>query len=392
MSLNLKLGRIPTLIRFYAKPFCLLLLPCFLLISVPIASKATNAAPISVAVLLPAPNEYPYWANMLRFMRAVARDLKIELRVQYSTASNYAYKRDGLKLLKIQPAANYFVSSYTLGATTHFLEFTEKSATKMFLFNTDIEKSEIELVGRPREKYQHLIGQIRPNDERGGYDLAMLLKKQAIDQGFLERDKTINVCAVNAGDINSAVDNDRVTGLKRALDESLNNTVMLGTYSTNWSRSTTENVTKKILTKHPNTNVIWSAADMMAHGVLDALSQDDMQPGKDLLIGTFDWSPETLDAVESGQLSATLDGHFVEGGWSLILIYDYHHGIDFANSVGTNIVINLEPVTTENATFFKEKLTDPDWDKIDFTQYSKVHNKSLEHYDFSFTKILNKLP
>jgi hypothetical protein len=44
-------------------------------------------------------------------------------------------------------------------------------------------------------------------------------------------------------------------------------------------------------------------------------------------------------------------------------------------------------ITGENVDDHISFLAKPDWNKVDFRQFSKVHNKSLEKYDFSFKAI-----
>ena len=36
-------------------------------------------------------------------------------------------------------------------------------------------------------------------------------------------------------------------------------------------------------------------------------------------------------ALRSGRLAALAGGHFMSGAWVLVMLYDYHHGHDFAD-------------------------------------------------------------
>jgi hypothetical protein len=51
----------------------------------------------------------------------------------------------------------------------------------------------------------------------------------------------------------------------------------------------------------------------------------------------------------------------------------------------------MQMVTAENAEHYIQLLSHPDWSRIDFKQFSKVYNKSLAKYDFSFETIAKQL-
>ena len=102
-------------------------------------------------------------------------------------------------------------------------------------------------------------------------------------------------------------------------------------------------------------------------------------------------STEALEAIKSGRLTSLAGGHFITGAWTLVMIYDYHHGRDFADEG-----LELErPMFAE----FTPPLADRyiqrfsgGFDSIDFSRYSKVKNPQLKRYDFGFAQLLDAKP
>ena len=61
--------------------------------------------------------------------------------------------------------------------------------------------------------------------------------------------------------------------------------------------------------------------------------------------------------------------------------------IDFGGGLKFTVIA----ITPENLNKYKKLLVKNNWKKIDFTKFSKVHNKSLEKYDFSIDILLDQL-
>jgi hypothetical protein len=88
-----------------------------------------------------------------------------------------------------------------------------------------------------------------------------------------------------------------------------------------------------------------------------------------------------------GRLTSLAGGHFITGAWSLVMIYDYHHGRDFADE-GLEL---RRPMFAE----FTPQLADryierfgSGFDGVDFSRYSKVRNPKLKRYNFGFAQLL----
>lgn len=73
----------------------------------------------------------------------------------------------------------------------------------------------------------------------------------------------------------------------------------------------------------------------------------------------------------------------------LILLYDYHKGIDFAGELGLKFYSPMHAITAENIDRYRLLLEGVNWEDVDFTKFSKVLNPSLKHYDFSSSALLD---
>ena len=92
-------------------------------------------------------------------------------------------------------------------------------------------------------------------------------------------------------------------------------------------------------------------------------------------------SPRGLRAVRDGDLVATASSTLFTFAEALVYLYDYIHGHDFADNVGSTIETSIEVATRETATMYIEL-----YDRhagIDFRRFSKAFDPDLDRYDFS---------
>ena len=113
------------------------------------------------------------------------------------------------------------------------------------------------------------------------------------------------------------------------------------------------------------------------------------KPGKDAWFSGVNTSEEAMESLRSGRLSALSGGHFIAGAWALILLYDFHHGRDFAKDEGLELDQSMfVSFTPQLASRFIERYGKIDFDQVDFRRFSKVLNPGLKRYDFSFGHLL----
>ncbi|HEX7028240.1 MAG TPA: ABC transporter substrate-binding protein, partial [Gammaproteobacteria bacterium] len=342
--------------------------------------------PPSVTFLVPnQPGEQPFWTHAIEIMQAAADDLGIDFKVVYSKAGSYNHKKDGLAILNSRPPPDYLLSLYLIEATPHHLKLAEKLGVSTFIFNAGVTAEDREDLGGPRARYRHWIGQMVPHDREAGYLLADTLIAQAKKAG--KTDETGKVRLISVGAFGASVDESRDAGLKNRIrehdDARLDKTVLTG-----WSATIAYDETLEALQEYPQTGAIWCVSDATALGALRAAKASGKTPGRDIFIGGIDWSLDGLKAVAAGEMAVTVGGHILEGAQALILIYDYHHGIDFAEGTGAEMQTAMKAVTAGNAEGYLHRLYELDWRKIDFKRFSKKHNPGLKDYDFSLDALL----
>jgi ABC-type sugar transport system substrate-binding protein len=126
----------------------------------------------------------------------------------------------------------------------------------------------------------------------------------------------------------------------------------------------------------------------MSIGIAEGAQEQNLLPGQDIFTGGVDWTKEGVDAVKSGIMTATMGGHFMEGGWAVVLLYDYFHGADFAEE-SVDMRSPMVALTKENIDAYI-RFSQSDWEQIDFTKFSKKLNPKLKKYNFSLDAVLDQ--
>ena len=123
-------------------------------------------------------------------------------------------------------------------------------------------------------------------------------------------------------------------------------------------------------------NIVWSANDNMALGVVKAIEELDIKGV--LVVGGVDWDKAAREAVEQGTLHVSVGGHFLDGAWAAVLLYDYLNGVDFANEK-TQFESPMVGMNHYNVQTLSPFLS-LDRQSLDFSQFSKSKNPLLKLY------------
>jgi ABC-type sugar transport system substrate-binding protein len=349
------------------------------------AATAVSAAEsrIEVGFLAPDNEQSEFWGGMGRFAKAIAEDLNIDLRIVYPSQGE-TFEKEGRALIDGLNEDAYFITLYEDERSHRLLQAADARNVRSILINTDVLEKDRERVGRPRQKLRHWIGHMHPDDVQAGYEIAGLLFQH------LERPSAIQLIAIN-GHNHLQLDVDRRLGLQRRLTQSPGAT-LLEVKEGEWRETTARAVTLDLLQKYPNVNAIWTASDTMALGAIAAVKEIGKQPGKDIVVAGVDWTSRGLEAVRSGEMLGSVGGHFMEAGFALLLIYDYHHGRDFVDDLGVSFKTPMIAMSQDEIRRYVEKVgANPDWSRIDFKRFTKTHNRDLKRYDFSWARVIEQL-
>ena len=335
-----------------------------------------------------------FWDNMTHFAQAVAEDLDIDLVVDSMSNLKHKYndkeKNAEFDLFKQLGSGDYFISSYIGELSLHLLQEAEKKNIRTFIINTDLLDRERELIGEPRGKYRDWIAHSYPDDVLAGYLAADAILARFPAEPSADDQPIVRMVGIT-GPFTVQASFDRNNGLKKRISKS-ENAMLYEIKDTDFSQAAGKKAAERFLVKYPSLNAIWTAGDDLAIGTIQALQANNRQPGKDVVVSGIDWTQRALDAVKSGDMAATVGGHFMEAGIALILIYDYEHGKDFAPELGTVIKTPMYVISKDNIGEYLRTIgKNPDWSKIDFRKFSKVYNKDQSRYDFSWARIMKNM-
>jgi ABC-type sugar transport system substrate-binding protein len=288
------------------------------LLMVVVGGWLNAASAASVLFLSPGSDDGGYWSAYSRFMEASADKLRMSLKVLYS-------ERDTRKLLELAREAlqgndrpDYLMFSNELNVAPEILRLSQGSGVKLFAVNNTLTQDQVRILGDLSQRYPDFIGSLIGNDEEAGYltatQLFSLAKPPLPGQ-------SIELLAFS-GTNTTPVSLRREQGMYRALAEHpevrLRQIVLGG-----WQRERALEQARVLLKRYAGIQLIWAANDLMAFGAMDAVQESGRLPGKDVLFSSINWSPASLDAKADGRINVIVGGHFMIGGFAMVMLHDY---------------------------------------------------------------------
>jgi ABC-type sugar transport system substrate-binding protein len=345
-------------------------------------SVTVQAQPRKLAIFSPGNDQNTFWSQVIAYTKAACDDFGWQLEVYYANDDHLRMVSEIERAAKSASRADVFLFPAMKDAGEACLKVCEANKVPAFTINMGLDEK---IAGAPRTKYKYWIGQMVPDDEVAGYELGALLIKQARAAKLTTASGQIGVVAVS-GRTNDAAAILRNRGLEKAVSGTPG-TVMQPVLFANWERQSAVDQVRTALQKNADYGVIWAASDDMALGIVQASGLWALPAGQKLMVGGVDWTPEAIQAVADKKMVATAGGHFMEGGWAAVMLYDYFNGKDFAVD-GVNIKSPMSLITAENAKLFQTKLGDGNWGRINFNLFTKTNNKSLKTYNFKIETVL----
>ena len=345
----------------------------------------------SVAFINPGKSDEVYWMTATQGMQAVARSLGMTFEVQYA-------QREPLKTFEIaremvaRPPGkrpDYIVVTDDYSVADQLLKIIDAAGVKTFLAYSSIPVDQRGGVGSPRGKYKGWLGSLEPRAEDAGDLTADALIERGKRQKAFGPDGKLHLLAI-AGDRSTPSSIKRNQGMRRAVAEDPNVVLDQEVYAS-WTREKAAEQAEWLYQRYPHARLIWAGNDLMAFGAMAAWEKRGGKPGADAWFSGINTSTEALEAVKSGRLTSLAGGHFITGAWTLVMIYDYHHGRDFADEG-----LELErPMFAEFTPLLADRYIQQfsgGFDSIDFGRYSKVKNPQLKRYNFGFAQLLEAKP
>jgi ABC-type sugar transport system substrate-binding protein len=356
-----------------------------------IALCGSVASAQSVAFINPGKSDEIYWATATQAMQAAADSLGMRLEVQYA-------QREPLKTLEIARTLvaradgrrpEYIVITDDYSVADQLVKIIDDAGVKSFLAYSSIPPGQRGGIGSPRTRYKGWLGSLEPRAEDAGYLTARALINRGNRERAFASDGKLHMIAI-AGDRSTPSSVKRNQGMRRAVTEAQNVVLEQEVYAA-WMRESAFEHARFLYQRYPDARLVWAANDLMAFGAMAAWETRGGRPGVDAWFSGINTSMEALEAVKSGRLTALAGGHFITGAWALVMIYDYHHGRDFAQE-GLELERPMfAELTPQLADRYIERFSGG-FGAIDFLRYSKARNPTLQRYDFGFAQLLNAQP
>lgn len=168
--------------------------------------------------------------------------------------------------------------------------------------------------------FPNYIAFVGPSDREAGRQMAEALF-EALEPGA---DGRKHIAVVN-GTAGTSVAIDRRAGLQDALDANPN-IVVVGEVDGNFVRDTSQTVFESLWQGNPQIQGVWAANGGTATGVMAAITSAGKTPGQDIMVVGMDLNPENVDAVRDGHLLFDIGGHWLQGGFALVMMFDHLNG------------------------------------------------------------------
>ena len=139
-----------------------------LCLSLPLAANAQAA---SVVFLNPGYSNETFWVSYSRFMQAAAKDLDMQLRIEYSERDAQLTLAHAREVLESEQRPDYLVLVNEEYVAPEIIRLSRGRGVKLFLVNNGLTPDQSELISKNPDKYPPLLGTLVNNDEQAGYQM-----------------------------------------------------------------------------------------------------------------------------------------------------------------------------------------------------------------------------
>ena len=359
-----------------------ILLIIFTIFLMPVPRVLANG--IDVLFINPGRTGETFWDMVSDFMKAASNDLDINLKIVTA-------ERDHLMMAKLAKDAassdappDYMILVNEKRAAGKLLPELPQNI-KVIMLNNGLSKSEEARYGQPRGIYPNWLASVVPDHKQAGSDIIEALIAAEAREISVRTTTPIGLLAVGGNRVTLASQL-RLQGMREFLSGNALINLQQTIYS-EWRRDKAESQIFGLLRRWPKTRLIWAANDRMALGALGAAKRRNLIPEKDIYIGGLNWSREALQKIKNEEMSVTVGGHFMLGGWALVLIHDRENGRDFRD-LGRVITFPMYTITRDNIFSYLNVFGEENWKKVNFRRLSRTQDKINNSYDFSLSRLL----
>ncbi|MBF0187469.1 MAG: ABC transporter substrate-binding protein [Magnetococcales bacterium] len=332
-----------------------------------------------------------FWPIVERFANAAAQDLGVHLEIIHFHSNPVLMQQRMTALLESpegqHPDGIIFYNYKRRGG--ELLKLAERYRIPSILYNAGFHNDQN--MGAPRERFRYWIGEILPDDHAAGALLAERLVTLGRERFLIPDSSHLTLVALE-GNRTSTANHKRVQGLRRYL-ETQPDVKLAQLFHSKWKRSLAFSAFSMAMLRYPTTTLFWTASDSMALGIMDGAREKGWIHGQNFLTGGIDLLPSIQPHIDRQELAVSIGGHYAEGAWALIALFDYLKGLDFMPIHGvrmrsTMVAVGPEEREKWNLLFLLDKRN---LDAFDFKKLSRHYNGKLEHYKLDAGSLFDQL-
>jgi ABC-type sugar transport system substrate-binding protein len=352
---------------------------------------AADAKPLNVVFVNPGKTGEVYWDMVAQTMQAAGRKLNAHVEVLTSERNYRTMQELGLGVVARADKPDFLILSNEESAAVPILEAAEAAGVKTLLLSNTLIGDDAARLGPPRQKLKTWLGDITTDLQIAGARMANALIGAARQGKWQSPDGKIHILGIGGDEITPA-SIARNAGLQLAVAAAPDVVVDRMLFA-NWTQSEAEQVTANYLNWASRKGIrpagIWAGNDPMALGALKAIAAAGLAPGQDIQVAGLNWSEDALREIEAGRLLLTDGGHFLLGGWSIVLLRDYADGCDFAAS-SSHVEVKTSAITRDNLASVGDLIKTRAFDRIDFTRF-RAKAGACGRYNFSVDALISSL-
>ncbi|MDN5001733.1 ABC transporter substrate-binding protein [Bradyrhizobium sp. GCM10027634] len=352
---------------------------------------AADAKPLNIVFVSPGKTGEVYWDMVAQTMQAAGRKLNANVEVLTSERNYRTMQELGLGVVARPDKPDFLILSNEESAAVPILEAAEAAGIKTLLLSNTLIGADAVRFGPPRQTLKNWLGDITTDLTTAGARMANALIGAARNEKWQSPDGKIHLLGIGGDEITPA-SIARNAGLQLAVAAAPDVVVDRMLFA-NWTQSEAEQVAANYLGWAQRKGIrpagIWAGNDPMALGALRAVEAAGITPGENIQVVGLNWSEDALREIKAGRLLLTDGGHFLLGGWSVVLLRDYADGCDFA-SASPHVEVKTSAITRDNLDSVAGLIKARAFDRIDFARFRAKPDRCGQ-YDFSVSALISSL-
>ncbi|MBR0726201.1 ABC transporter substrate-binding protein [Bradyrhizobium manausense] len=352
---------------------------------------AADAKPLNIVFVNPGKTGEVYWDMVAQTMQAAGRKLNANVEVLTSERNYRTMQELGLGVVARPDKPDFLILSNEESAAVPILEAAEAAGVKTLLLSNTLIGEDAVRLGPPRRTLKNWLGDITTDLTTAGARMANALIGAARNEKWQSPDGKIHLLGIGGDEITPA-SIARNAGLQLAVAAAPDVVVDRMLFA-NWTQSEAEQVAANYLSWAQRKGIrpagIWAGNDPMALGALKAVAAAGITPGESIQVVGLNWSEDALREIKAGRLLLTDGGHFLLGGWSIVLLRDYADGCDFAAG-SPHVEVKTSAITRDNLGSVAGLIKSRAFDRIDFARFRAKPGRCGQH-DFSVDTLISSL-